>query len=339
MIDRNIYLFEDINESSALEIVSRINYINEIDDMEEQALISEIDSLVGEGLLKEGSLRGLPAREPISIEVNSHGGSSPAGFSIITAIQNSETPIIGYVTGNCMSMAIPIIASCDFRIASEFSKFMIHDVYSASEGKFNDLNSSLDYVSSVREDYIRVTSKYTNLTSDEVKEITDRNSDFFFSPEEALEMGLVDSIDNQDIDEDLYFDRLYGANEIEGENVESAPEEDGEDVESIAFRKNIEEESKKVVSELVDTIVEGREKASEGPVLGEITDEELVSQEKSIMTYPESRRSEITIDSSDVKGYSLYIDEEGNVITSNSKNKTDGLFSRIAKALGYVMKG
>lgn len=224
IVDRNIYLFEDISESSALEIVSRINHINEIDDMEEQVLISEIDSLVGEGLLKEGSLRGLPAREPISIEVNSHGGSSPAGFSIITAIQNSETPIIGYVTGNCMSMAIPIIASCDFRIASEFSKFMIHDVYSASEGKFNDLNSSLDYVSSVREDYIRVTSKYTNLTSDEVKEITDRNSDFFFSPEEALEMGLVDSIDSQEVSEEFYLDKLYGTNEVESDKLESLKE-------------------------------------------------------------------------------------------------------------------
>lgn len=217
VIDRSIYLYGEIDNDTALEVVSQINHINKIDVMEESSLIDGVDSLIGEGLLGEDSLIGLRAREPITIEINSVGGSSSSGFSIITAIQSSETPIIGYVTGNCMSMAIPILASCDYRVGSEYSKFMIHDVYSASEGKFNDLSSSIEYVRSIREDYIRATAKNTKMTESDVREITNRNSDYFFSPEKALDLGLIDLIDNDEINEEDMLNKLYGSKEDTGD--------------------------------------------------------------------------------------------------------------------------
>lgn len=334
ILDRDIYLYGDINDSMALEVITRINHINEIDEMEEQAFLDDIESKMMEGLLREDSLRGVRAREPIQIEINSHGGSSSAGFAIITAIQNSETPIIGYVTGNCMSMAIPIIASCDFRIASEYAKFMIHDIYSASEGKFNDLTSSIEYIGSVREDYIRATAKHTKMTKEQVKEITDRNSDYFFSPDMAFELGLVDLIDSNKVDEEEMLKKLYGPHEVEG--VEAEEEDDSQ-----AFEKAEKdgEESEKSIAELVDKAIESRKKDSIKPAIGKMTKEEVEANREAISFFPIHERNEITIDSSELKGYNYFIDDEENPTTISNKGNQDGLISRIIKAFNYVIKG
>lgn len=302
ILDRNIYLYGDIDDSMALEVVSRINHINEVDDIEEQALIDDIDSKIAEGLLDEDVLNGVRAREPINIEINSNGGSSPAGFSIITAIRNSETPTIGYVTGNCMSMAIPILASCDFKIGSEYSKFMIHDVYSASEGKFNDLNSSLEYISSVREDYIRATAQSTRMTEDDVREITNRNSDYFFSPEKALELGLIDLIDNQKVDEEEMLKKLYGPKEDLGE-------EDNRDSHVSASNDS------------THSYIEASEPKEEG------------NSDKII---PSSAEAHITVDLSEIDKSDLYISNDNSV---KFQAENSGLLSRIAHAINYIIKG
>lgn len=306
ILDRDIYLYGDIDDSMALEVVSRINHINEVDDIEEQALIDDIGSKIADGLLDEDALNGVRAREPINIEINSNGGSSPAGFSIITAIRNSETPTIGYVTGNCMSMAIPILASCDFKIGSEYSKFMIHDVYSASEGKFNDLNSSLEYISSVREDYIRATAQNTRMTEDDVREITNRNSDYFFSPEKAFELGLIDLIDNHKVDEEEMLRKLYGPKEDSGDEDDSAKKD------------------------------KGASKELEHLAVGLVENQEEDNDDKSDRTIPSSAEAHITVDLSEIDKSDLYISDDNSV---KFQAEDSGLLSRIAHAINYIIKG
>lgn len=336
LVDRNIYLYGEIDDTTALEVVSHINHINEIDDMEEEAFVEKIGTFVESGFLKPDSLRGLQAREPIYIEINSNGGSSPSGFSIITAIQNSETPVIGYVTGNCMSMAIPILASCDYKIGSEYSKFMIHDVYSASEGKFNDLNSSIEYIGSVREDYIKATAKNTKMTESEVREITNRNSDYFFSPEKAFDLGLIDHIDNNKIDEEEMMNKIYGLHEVEGIPVEEEVEEDSG---SRAFEKEAPKESDVNLSELVDEIVEQRaenrkkEKNKESQSI-EIKASDLVNYN---IRVSEDESIPFNVKSKD--GVRYTIDEEGNVNLDIDSKLEEGFISRAFKSILDIIKG
>lgn len=336
LVDRNIYLYGEIDDATALEVVSHINHINEIDDMEEEAFVEKIGAFVESGFLKPDSLRGLQAREPIYIEINSNGGSSPSGFSIITAIQNSETPVIGYVTGNCMSMAIPILASCDYKIGSEYSKFMIHDVYSASEGKFNDLNSSIEYVGSVREDYIKATAKNTKMSESEVREITNRNSDYFFSPEKAFDLGLIDHIDSNKVDEEKMMNKIYGLHEVDGVPAEKEVEESSS---NRAFEKETAKESDVNLSELVGEIVEQRaenrkKEKNKEPQSIEIKASDLVnynirvSEDESIPFNVKSRG-----------GVRYTIDEEGNVKLDIDDKPEQGFISRAFKSILDIIKG
>lgn len=308
-VSRQVYLYGDINDSSALEVVSQIKRINEVDEMEEEMFLDGVSMLIEEGLIHQDSLKGLRAREPITIQINSNGGSSPSGFSIITAIENSETPVVGYVTGNCMSMAIPILASCDYKIGSEYSKFMIHDVYSASEGKFNDLNSSIEYIGSVREDYIKATAKNTKMTESQVREITNRNSDYFFSPEKAFDLGLIDLIDGNKVDEEDMLNKLYGLKDSGDSNAEEKLE-----VEPDKKEKNY---------------------------VGKVSEDELKEIESSLGYVPGIKNEDLNITGDEVSEYNLYTDTDkySSVAISESVENKKSLLTRITEAINHVIKG
>lgn len=209
-INRNITLYGMINDETARDIVYNIKAINDYDDLVDQAQLDMFGDYIQRGVLKSDAVKGLESREPIIIEINSGGGYSSAGFAIINAIENSETPIIGHVTGDCMSMAIAVFASCHYRLSSRLSSFMIHDIHSASEGKFNDMISAIGYMKQVRKNYKDLLLEYTNLEEDKLTNIVDANSDYYFTPQEAVEMGLADAIDNEEIDEALLIKKLYG---------------------------------------------------------------------------------------------------------------------------------
>lgn len=225
-VDRKIYLFGEINNGVAKEVIQKINLINDYDDAYEEEQISELKQVIDPNSQVSGKIQTLIGqREPIYLEINSNGGEAPAGYSIISAIEASSTPVIGYVSGNCMSMAVAILASCDLRIASEYSEFMIHDVYSGMEGKYSDLNSTISYIGRVRENYNKVLVKHTKLTEAEVNELVSKSSDHYFSPIEAQKMGIVDELE------------VYVANddsETTSEDLHnSADEEDIEDIEKV----------------------------------------------------------------------------------------------------------
>lgn len=238
LIDRTIYIFGEINTDVARDVISKIDLINEYDSLIEDDDTAVLNSLINKGIIDAKAVNGVVGREPIYLEINSNGGETSAGYSIITAIENSNTPIIGYVTGNCMSMAVAIVASCHYRMASEYSEFMIHDVYSGMQGKYSDLNSSLEYIERVRSNYNKVLTKYTKLEEDKVDELVSKNSDHYFSPFDARVMGIIDRVDTETIDEDDFFKKLYGDGGDESQDVS---------------------DDNKKIEELIEDIVEGGE--------------------------------------------------------------------------------
>ena len=159
-----------------------------------------------------------PTRQPIILEINSGGGEVPAGFQLLTAIENSNTPIIGYVTGWCMSMAIPIFASCNYRMASEYSEFMIHDISSGTVGKYTEMKKYLENGMALsRNNYIKSVVKYSKLKEDEMVDIMEKNHDFAFSPYDAIKYGILDSIDSDTDVEKMANKLYYGESEEEKE--------------------------------------------------------------------------------------------------------------------------
>ena len=220
-IKRHLYLNEEITDNSVIELVETINEINDVDDAREEDIINMAQSLISQGVISNNEIK-IPEREPIMLEINCGGGSLSAGFMLITAIENSVTPIIGYVTGHCMSMAVAIFASCDFKISSRFASFMIHEVSSGFFGKFGEMMPYLGYIDNGRENYKNVITENTGIDDERLEEMMKRNHDYFFFPEEALEIGLIDCIDVDGFDVNLFAEKVYGIKKEEIEEIEES---------------------------------------------------------------------------------------------------------------------
>lgn len=248
---RKIYLSGEINEGTIIPIIEKIDAINNEEKEKEQFLNSLIaqnfdPSCYDKIIINEP--------EPILLEINTVGGKLSYGFQLISAIQSSNVPIIGHVSGYCMSMGIPILSACDYRTATEYARFMIHDISMGAIGKFNDLESSVYAMKEERKVYIDFLVKNTNLNEEQVNEFINKPSDVNFGVKEAIEYGIIDNIIKSFTEEEyLEFikqqelsDKQKDMTENRDEAVEVDNNTGGVNLDNEARIKKLEEEIKNI---------------------------------------------------------------------------------------------
>jgi ATP-dependent protease ClpP protease subunit len=89
-----------------------------------------------------------PESEGIVIEINSGGGDVDSGKDIIWLIENLPVPSICVVDGDAASMAAWISQSCDVRVITKRSMFMIHEPLTGGvmSGQPTEWKNRLDYI-------------------------------------------------------------------------------------------------------------------------------------------------------------------------------------------------
>lgn len=217
--ERRLYLTSDIDEESIVSLVKAINGINDYDEALDEMIITGIADFVEHGIIDIDAIT-LPERKPIILEINTGGGIVNYGFQLITAIENSKTPVIGYVTGQAMSMGIPVLTSCDVRIGTKYSRYMMHDIFIGTQGKLSESRSWLQSSDVIANVYEEIIANTTKMTKEEVHEIHTRNHDYLFMSEQALELGLIDFIDDGEIDQDDVSSIMYGKKGVEDDQEE-----------------------------------------------------------------------------------------------------------------------
>lgn len=131
-------------------------------------------------------------RKPIRIYINSGGGGLEACFSIIDAIETSETPVHTYNTGAAYSAGGIIFMAGHKRFTFRRSSFLLHEgssEFSADAGKFKDFTRFYEKQLGVMEDFVLAQTKIT-------KELFERkrHSDWWMDAEEMIHYGIADEI-------------------------------------------------------------------------------------------------------------------------------------------------
>jgi ATP-dependent Clp protease protease subunit len=175
MIERTLYLFDAIDKTSVLTVIENIIKINKFDDDNDK---------------KEKEYK----RVPIEIIINSKGGSVYDGLGLINVIDNSQTAIHTYVYGLAASMGLLIAVSGHRRFAGRLSTFMYHSVSNTIGGKLEHLKNRLDEVQRLQLVYDEYLLGRTKLEVAQLIHAQEHKRDWFMSPEEALEWGIVDEI-------------------------------------------------------------------------------------------------------------------------------------------------
>jgi ATP-dependent Clp protease protease subunit len=77
--------------------------------------------------------------QPITLYINSTGGSVTAGFDICDIIRHSKAPVIGVVFRQANSMASVVLQACKTRKAMAHSILLLHNMKLTMEGEIHEI--------------------------------------------------------------------------------------------------------------------------------------------------------------------------------------------------------
>ncbi len=130
--------------------------------------------------------------EPITIYVDSPGGSVLAGLAIYDTIRSMECPIKTIGVGMQASMGSILLASGDERYMTENSKLMIHQISGGQQGKATEMGIGYTFSQDLHEDLKNIYVRHIGLNHkfwDAVLE-----NDTWLTAQQALKMGFIHGI-------------------------------------------------------------------------------------------------------------------------------------------------
>jgi ATP-dependent Clp protease protease subunit len=129
---------------------------------------------------------------PIKLYITSGGGSVYQVLSAIDTIKNMRVTVNTYVKGFAASAATLLSLSGKKRFITENSYMLIHEIRSATWGKFSEIKDDFNNMTVLNDHIKNYYIKNTKLTKEELDE--QLKQDVIWSPEKCLEKGLVDEI-------------------------------------------------------------------------------------------------------------------------------------------------
>jgi ATP-dependent Clp protease protease subunit len=130
----------------------------------------------------------------INLYINSPGGSVTAGMSIYDTMQFIRCDVSTMCIGQAASMGAFLLAAGTKgkRYALPSSRMMIHQPSGGSRGVAADIEIQAKEILLMRERLNKVLADHTGQSVERIAEDTDR--DFWMSPAEAADYGLVDMV-------------------------------------------------------------------------------------------------------------------------------------------------
>ena len=152
------------------------------------------DSLVAQLLFLE-------AEDPdkdIQIYINSPGGSVTAGLAIYDTMQQITPDVVTICFGVAASMGAFLLSggAKGKRLALPNSRIMIHQPLGGFQGQATDIEIHAKEVLKIRTKLNEVLSKHSGQKIETIEQDTER--DYFLSPAEAVEYGLIDKVIKND---------------------------------------------------------------------------------------------------------------------------------------------
>ena len=130
----------------------------------------------------------------ISIYINSPGGSIYAGLAIYDTMQFIKPDVATMCVGIAMSMGSLLLAggAAGKRMALPNSRILIHQPSAGFEGQATDIEIHAREIIKTRARIDEIYARHTGQPLEQVH--TDMERDRFFTPEQAVEYGLLDQV-------------------------------------------------------------------------------------------------------------------------------------------------
>ena len=132
--------------------------------------------------------------QEIALYINSPGGLISAGLSIYDAMQFISCPVATLCMGQAASMAAVLLAAGapGRRFALPHSRIMIHQPHGGYAGQASDIQIHAQEINRLKGLLTDILSLHSGMRKEDLEPMLDR--DTFLSPQEARDLGLIDSI-------------------------------------------------------------------------------------------------------------------------------------------------
>lgn len=143
-------------------------------------------------------LQSTSADKDIHIYINSPGGAVTSGLSIYDTMQFVSCDVSTICIGQAASMGAFLLAAGakGKRLCLPNSRMMLHQPSGGSQGVAADIEIQAREILAMRKRLNEILARHTGQSVDRIAADTDR--DFWMSPEDAVEYGLVDRIQHPD---------------------------------------------------------------------------------------------------------------------------------------------
>jgi ATP-dependent Clp endopeptidase proteolytic subunit ClpP len=135
------------------------------------------------------------AGTPLSVRINSPGGSVLDGIAIYNAIARIEDDVTVHIDGVAASIASYIAMAGDKLVMASNAFLMIHNPLSLAGGDSEDLRRSADLLDSMRDTIANAYIAKTGKDTDEI--INLMSEETWFTAQEAKDMGFADEIGDE----------------------------------------------------------------------------------------------------------------------------------------------
>ena len=154
-----------------------------------------IDDQVADSLVAQ--LLFLEAEDPekdIQIYINSPGGSVTAGLAIYDTMQQVSPDVVTICYGLAASMGAFLLSggTRGKRLALPNARIMIHQPLGGAQGQAVDIEIQAREILFLKDTLNGLMAEHTGQPLEKIAEDTDR--DYFLSPPEAVEYGLIDRV-------------------------------------------------------------------------------------------------------------------------------------------------
>ena len=160
---------------------------------------TEINDQVSDSLVAQ--LLFLEAEDPtkdIQIYVNSPGGSVTAGLAIYDTMQQISPDIVTICFGVAASMGAFLLSggTKGKRLALPNSRIMIHQPLGGAQGQAVEIEIQAKEILYLKKTLNNLLCEHTGQPLEKIEEDTER--DYFLSPSEAVDYGLIDKVIKND---------------------------------------------------------------------------------------------------------------------------------------------
>jgi ATP-dependent Clp protease protease subunit len=133
-------------------------------------------------------------KKEVKLYLNTPGGSVSAGLAIYDTMQYVKCDVSTMCVGMAASMGAVLLAAGKKgkRFALPNSEILLHQVMGGAEGQAVEIEITAKQILKMKDKLNQILSKHTGQPIGKLEKDTDR--DFYLTPHEAKEYGLIDEI-------------------------------------------------------------------------------------------------------------------------------------------------